>query len=120
MGQKEDAEEGLNQIAELWLNYFENLYKEKWWKATKLLLKKAGLNKLDKRSAYYAGIIWIDLYDLMGAVGSKALKNSNLVEGFMSAVAERYEVDVEELWKIFKICLVSYCLTAFIWISISY
>ncbi len=64
--------------------------------------QKAGLVDLDKDSEYDAGLMWMELNDLAGAVGSKALKSSELVDSVMLALARRYGVGKEQLWEIFS------------------
>ncbi len=39
MRQQGDAQQGIKWISEMWLNYFEKLYKERWRKVTQLLTK---------------------------------------------------------------------------------
>ena len=102
MSKNGDANAGIQQISVIWFNYYEELYEEKWSKAMQLLTKKAGLKDLDEDCEYFAGLLWIELYDLAGAVGSKAIKSTELVEGFMLALANKYDVEKADLWKIFS------------------
>lgn len=97
-----DPYKGTYTIAVLWLKYFEDNYEKQWWGTIQLLIKKAGLKKINKNSMYSAGLLWVELYDFAGAVASGAIKNTQISEWIISALANNFDTDEKEVWKIFS------------------
>jgi ribosomal protein S17E len=87
-------------VAELWQQYFRRQYDKNDYRLIKMLTKKAGLGHLNHSAEFSAGLLWILMYDLMGAVSDKALKNIELIEEFVQLLAESFEVESKALWKI--------------------
>ena len=97
-----DPHKGINAIASLWLKYFEDNFDKQWWGAIQLLIKKAGLKNLDQDSMFSAGLLWVILYDFGGAVGSGSIKNTQISEWIISAIAKDFDADEKEIWNIFS------------------
>ena len=83
-----------------------------------MLVNKAGWEDMDPEIAWTAGIIWIDMYDLAGAVGSESIKSVEIIEGFIAAIGKRYELDEKNFGKSSPICPEKFCLLAFICLSV--
>lgn len=93
-------DDSLRNIATLWTDYFEKQYNLKYYKVINQLTKKAGLKNLSDESKYTAGLLYVELYDLFGALSTKSIKNLKIAEGLVELLADGYDVDAEDIWRI--------------------